>query len=529
MAHIKRTLPNAISNPHKQGLLIVFLGLTALVTGCVSVPDAPKLIKETQAQEHTVEVKSNNKVLTNQQAEKIIEKATQGSQENDDLLEKHLLVEQGISDTPLVAGNNVHLLFDGTQTFAAMYETINNAKHHVNLEYFIVENIKFKDSDLQTLLIKKAAQGVQISVIYDAFGSSSTPSEFFETLKANGIHMQEFHPLSVENIDKLNQRDHRKILVADGKIAILGGINLSTTYQSKSSLGMRLKSVSDITKAHWRDTDVMIEGPVVADIQQLFLDHWQQIKPEETPLTSLVESNETTQSNVTTEKPTVAVNNVVDAQKAEAIKQEAIKQAAIKNATIDQSTFFPSLSHKGKELVRVIGSAPSKGKPRYYVTLISAIEHSEKEIILNSGYFVPTDEQKKQLIKAAKRGVNVTLLLPGISDSSMAMMVQHSNYDDLLESGVTIYESTEDVLHAKTLSIDGVWSVIGSSNFDVRSAATNNEVDIVVLGTETANELKAKFMQDISKAEKIDITAWKKRSLMTKIKEKLYRTFQDYL
>ena len=171
---------------------------------------------------------------------------------------------------------------------------------------------------------------------------------------------------------------------------------------------------------------------------------------------------------------------------------------------IDQTSFYPNIGNKGNELVRVMGSAPTKGLPLYYVTLVSAIENAENEIILSSAYFVPTPEQKKQLINAAKRGVQVNLCLPGISDSSLAMLVQHSHYEDLLESGINIFEMDDQVLHAKTVSIDGVWSVIGSSNFDYRSASTNQEVDVVVLGKETSTELKNKFNQDTVNAKKIE-------------------------
>lgn len=448
--------------------------LALLCSSCVTVPDAPKIIQDAQAESGTIEIKANNTSVPNQKAEKIIDHMA-AKASTDELLEKHLVIEQAIADSPLIAGNQVDLVFDGEQTFNAIYRAINNAKRNINLEYFIFENIQFEQTDLKTLLIKKAAQGVQVCVIYDAFGSVSTPPEFFKALKDNGVKMHEFHPLGIENAAKLNQRDHRKILVVDGKLAIVGGVNLSSTYQSKSNLGMRANTITDVNQAHWKDTNLVIQGPVVAEVQKLFLAHW-------------------------------------DTQQ-----------------TIDQTYFFPVIDNKGKELVRVIGSAPAKGMPLYYATLVSAIQHAEKEIYLSSAYFVPTHDQKAMLIQAAKRGVEVHLLLPGISDSAVAIRVQHSHYEDLLEHNIHIYESNAEILHAKTVTMDGVWSVVGSSNFDYRSAASNHEIDIVVLGTTTAAALKEKFKQDVQKAKQIDLATFKQRPLLEKVKEKFYRVFQQYL
>lgn len=455
-------------------LIILCVWLVACCSGCVSVPDAPKIIQDAKAENSAIEIQANNTNVSNQKAEKIIDAIAQKTS-TEDMLARHLRIEQSIADSPLIAGNRVDLLFDGEQAFDAIYDAINQAKHHINLEYFIFENIQFKQADLSTLLIHKAAQGVQINVIYDAFGSVSTPPEFFNTLKSHGVNIQVFHPLDVENIGKVNQRDHRKILVVDGKLAIVGGVNLSSTYQSKSQSGMRTKTATDVNHAHWKDTNMLIEGPAVAEVQKLFLSHW-------------------------------------DAK-----------------AEMQSKQYFPTIASQGKELMRVIGSAPAKGLPLYYATLVSAIQHAEKEIYLSSAYFVPTDDQKTMLIKAAERGVSVHLFLPGLSDSAVAMRVQHSHYEDLLKKNIHIYESETEVLHAKTVTIDGVWSVVGSSNFDYRSAASNHEIDVVILGTKTADALQQKFQRDIQKAKKIELSTFKQRPFVEKIKEQFYRIFQQYL
>lgn len=468
-----------VNAPRWPVLLLIVMCMMSGLSACVTVANAPHIIQRAEAAPEQVEIEGTKRTLSAAASDRAIQKITHDD-ESEALLQRHLQVEQQVADSPLFAGNNAHLLFDGKETFDAKYEAIDSAKHHINLEYFIFENVKLKGVTLEALLLKKRAQGVAVNIIYDAFGSSGTPVEFFDNLKKAGVKMTEFHPVDLENIGNINYRDHRKILIVDGQLAIIGGINLSATYHSKSKFGKsgarnRAAAQTDVNSAHWRDTDMQLVGPAVAELQRLFLAHWDVAQP------------------------------------------------------IDQTTFFPVIEKKGNELIRVIGSSPINDLPRYYITLMSAMTSAEKEIALSAAYFVPTKDEKEALMQAAQRGVNVDLLLPGISDAKLAIYVQQSHYSDLLDAGVRIYESHSEVLHAKTVTIDGVWSVIGSSNFDYRSAALNSEIDLVVLGRQTADELKAKFKEDAGKAKKIDKTAWHRRPITQKLKELFSRVFEQML
>jgi cardiolipin synthase len=220
-----------------------------------------------------------------------------------------------------------------------------------------------------------------------------------------------------------------------------------------------------------------IDGPVVAQLQTLFLDHWN----------------------------------------------------GQKGPPLDTKNFFPTVPPKGNEVVRVIGSTPERGIPRYYVTLLSAIRNAEKSIRVTAAYFVPTDQEEEDLIAAARRGVDVRLLLPDESDSERALAVGRSHYSDLLEAGVKIYETQNLVLHSKTAVIDGVWSVVGSSNFDRRSVLFNDEVDAVVLGAATAQELQAMFDNDTKGAKQIDLASWRRRSILQRVNELYSTIWQDWL
>ncbi len=393
------------------------------------------------------------------------------------MLARHLAIEEAVAETPLVAGNRTRILRDGEETFRAMFAAIRAAKSHVHLEYFIFEDVESDGQTLADLLVAKRRQGVAVSIIYDSLGAGGTPDAFFDRLAASGVQLLSFNPvnpLQARAGYSINQRDHRKILLADGRLAIVGGINLSTTYQSRPSAR---RPPPDQNDDPWRDTDLLIEGPAVATLQQLFLDHW----------------------------------------------------ASQKGPPLAPADFFPKLAPMGGELVRIIGSTPDDDLPRYYVTLLSAIRNAEKSIDLTAAYFVPTRQEKHDLIAAARRGVRVRLLLPGTSDSQRALDVARSHYEDLMEAGIEIHEAHGMVLHSKTVTIDGVWSVIGSSNLDHRSVLFNAEVDAVILGRTTADALRRIFAADLTRARRIDPRAWAARPFDQRVRETLSRAVETLL
>lgn len=394
------------------------------------------------------------------------------------MLGRHLAIEQAVAETPLIEGNGTRILRDGGETFDAVFKAIDRAKHHVNLEYYILEDIERDGVHLSDLLVAKQASGVAVNIIYDSFGSLDTPAEFFDKVKEAGVKVLEFNPINPLNAKKdysLNDRDHRKILIVDGAIAIIGGVNLSKTYQPKrlGSSGPSDESPSE----NWRDTAMQIDGPVVSQLQSLFLEQW---KNQGGP-------------------------------------------------PLDIDTFFPKVSPRGNEIARVIGSTPDHTIPRYYVTLLSALQNAEKSIDLTASYFVPTEQEREELTAAARRGVRVRLLLPDRSDSRPALLVGRSHYTELLDAGVHIWETQNLVLHSKTIVIDGVWSVIGSSNFDHRSVIFNDEVDVVVLGSDTAQAMERMFEDDLARAKKIDPAEWSERSLFQRIEELISRLAQTLL
>jgi cardiolipin synthase len=438
----------------------IVAAVCALLAGCAVVPK----VDDTPPRQGTTQIQGARGPLTAQQSKALIDKIAPEPGDAG-ILKRHLAIEEAVAETPLVAGNATRLLVDGGQTFAAMFAAIKSAKTTINLEYYILEDIESDGERLGDLLSAKRQQGVAVNIIYDSYGSNATVPEFFTRLKSAGIQIVEFNPVNPLNPVSLNSRDHRKILVADGATAIVGGINLSTTYQS-SGPG-KSGGVQSKPGQHWRDTDLQIEGPAVAQLQTLFLEHWSQQK----------------------------------------------------GPPLEREKYFPAVSAKGPDVVRIVGSTPDKEIPRFYVTLLSAIRNAEKNVWLSAAYFVPTDQEKEDLIGAARRGVDVRLLLPSDSDSKMALAIGRSHYASLLEAGVKIYEIQDEVLHSKTASIDGVWTAVGSSNFDPRSVVFNDEVDALVLGSITANGFQKMFEDDLGRARQIEAAAWRRRPLRERFLE----------
>jgi len=393
-----------------------------------------------------------------------------------DILARHIALIESISGSPLIAGNKVTLLIDGPATYAAMFKAIQNAKDHINLETYIFEDDevgrRFAD-----LLLQKQSEGIQVNLIYDSLGCLNTPAAFFQRLQQGEIRTLEYNPINPAKAREkwlLTNRDHRKILIVDGAVAFTGGVNISEVYSSSSLSGEHHER--NIKEA-WRDTHVQIEGPAVAEFQNLFLDTWARQKGPELP----------------------------------------------------KGDYSPPLRKEGNDLVEAVGSTPGQENRITYIMYVSAFIYAENFVHLTNPYFVPDKQTVKALTNAARRGVDVKIILPGISDELTALYAGRSHYTHLLKSGVKLYEHRNAMLHAKTAVIDGVWSTIGSTNMDLWSFLRNNEVNAIILGSDFATEMEAMFEKDIAESDQIHLEQWKKRPLAERMKEWLSRLLQYWL
>lgn len=459
--------------PWRWAKWVVPLGLVMVLSVCSTLPI---IVPDMAPAASPVQIDGAHGPLSAARSREILARLQQGNAASN-IFDRHLALEQVVSDSPLLGGNRVRLLEDGPDTYRAMFAAIETARDHINMETYILEDDevgrRFADA-----LIGKQRQGVAVNLIYDSVGTLGTPVAFLQGLRDSGIRTLEFNPvnpLTAKAGWTVNQRDHRKLLIVDGRSAFLGGVNISSVYSGGSF--SRHSKVRPGGALPWRDTHLQIDGPVVAEFQKLFLDTWQR-------------------------------------QKGEPLAPRA---------------FFPQLQPQGREVVRAIGSSPDDAFSVIYVTLLSAINSAETEIMLTNAYFVPDPQLLDALKAAVARGVDVRLMLPGTTDSVLVFHAGRSYYDELLHAGIKIFERRHALMHSKTALIDGVWSTVGSTNLDWRSFLHNEEVNAVVLGMEVGEQMRAAFERDVSQSEQITLEQWKRRSIDLRVMEIFSRLWQYWL
>ena len=444
-----------------------------LLSGCGSLP---RIVPDMARAAPAARIENARGPLSAARSKQVIEGLRRAGKDTE-VLDRHLALEQAISDSPLLTGNRVTLLQDGPATYAAMFAAISAARDHINMETYILEDDEV-GRQFADVLINKQREGVQVNLIHDGVGTLGTPRAFFQRLLDAGVKLLEFNPanpLTAKAGWDVNQRDHRKLLILDGKVALLGGVNISSVYSSGSSVGR--KAASSTGKQPWRDTHLQIEGPAVAELQKLFLETWNK-------------------------------------QKGEALAPRA---------------YFPVLARVGDEVVHTIGSSPDDAYSLIYATLISAINSAEREVLLTNAYFVPDPQLVASMKDAVARGVDVKLILPARTDSALVFHAGRSHYSDLLQAGVKIYERKNALLHAKTALIDGVWSTVGSTNLDWRSFLHNQELNAVVLGAAFGQRMHKAFDEDVAQSQQITLEEWERRSLDLRVKEMFGRLWQYWL
>lgn len=383
-----------------------------------------------------------------------------------------LLLKDSIS--PLTTGNALTLLLNGEEKFPEVLRALDSAKHHIHIEYYIYENDVI-GNQIKDILIRKSAEGVKVRLIYDAFGSRSIRRKFLSELKNAGVEAFPFNRIRfVPLANRLNYRNHRKIIVVDGHIGFVGGINISDRY-----INGRLKKGGIKRRLYWRDTHLRIDGPGVQYLQYLFFCDF----------------------------------NFCAKQKLQP----------------DQYYFNPTRHPGGNESVQIAASGPDSPTSTIMLSVLKAINLAKKEILITTPYFVPGETILNALKVAALGGVSVKILAPGISDLKLVNAAAWSYFDDMLRAGVEIFLYLKGFIHVKTMVVDDYISVVGTANMDYRSFDLNFEVNAVVYGEKLAAELRRAFLEDIKDSEQIKPEVWSGRPLLKKLPERIARLLSPLL
>jgi cardiolipin synthase len=315
-----------------------------------------------------------------------------------------------------------------------------------------------------------------VRIIYDSIGTLNTPDAFFDALRGAGIELLAFNPVNPFKLRgpwQPNNRDHRKILVVDGRVAFTGGVNISSTYSNSSLFHSKARKDGAVG---WRDTHLQIEGPAVAVLQNVFLQTWN----------------------------------------------------AHQSVPVREAALYPPLASAGSKAVRVVASEPD-GQQEVHAAYLEAIGAAQRRIYLTCAYFVPDQAMLDALLGAARRGVDVKLVLPGVPEGGMVFYAGHAFFDTMLEGGMHIHQLRQAVLHAKTAVIDGRWSTVGSTNMDTRSFLHNSEINVIVIDDAFGSAMEAAFAEDLRDSDEVLLPAWRQRPLGERLKEWASMQFSYWL
>ncbi len=369
------------------------------------------------------------------------------------------LTQEGCDTLPTI-GNAITLLNDTNVILRRIEEAIMAARESVHLEYYIWR-ADATGRRVRDLLIERARAGVKVRFLYDSLGSLYLGREFLHPMRDAGITVATFLPgQSFRERWSFNLRSHRKLVVVDGRVGFTGGMNIGDEYLGRNKL-----------LGFWRDTHLQMTGPVVLQLQQVFAEDWYYATGEELTLPERV----------------------------------------------------PESVEQGDIVAQVVSGGPTGEMRTFHLLMFSAINEAQQSITLATSYFVPTEALMLALETAAHRGVRVRLLLAGRAVYRWTVLAGRSYYEPLLEAGVEIYEYRRGILHAKTLTIDGHWSLVGTANFDSRSLLLNFEVGVAVYNPAFADELEAQFAEDLRHAKQIRLDYWVKRPLRQVLIENLCR------
>ena len=356
----------------------------------------------------------------------------------------------------IVPGNKIDPLFNGDEIFPAMLAAIREARTTINFETFIYWAGRIAQ-ELTEALSERARAGVKVHVLLDWFGSKRMDEKLIQQMRDAGVEVERYHPIRWYNLDRINNRTHRKLLIVDGRIGFTGGVGIADEWLGHAQ-----------DPDHWRDTHFRVEGPVVAQMQAAFTDNWMK-----------------TRSRV-----------------------------------LHGDDYFPPLEEKGDCDAQMFKSSWNEGSQSARLMFLLSIASARRTLHISSSYFVPDDLSVQTLIEAKRRGVQIEILLPGkYIDTQVTRRASRARWGELLEEGIEIWEYQPTMIHCKVMVVDGLWTSVGSTNFDNRSFRLNDEANLNVLHPDFAQRQIQAFEEDKARARKVDLEQWRRRPLREKLIE----------
>jgi len=359
---------------------------------------------------------------------------------------------------PILDGNRFEALYNGDRIFPPMLEAIRGAQHSITFETYIYWSGDIGKAFAEALA-ERAKAGVKVHVLLDWVGSAKIDARFLQQMEDAGVQIRKFHKPSWYDIARMNNRTHRKLLVVDGRIGFTGGVGIAPEWTGNAQ-----------DAQHWRDSHFKAEGPVVAQMQAVFMDNWIKVSGE----------------------------------------------------VLHGETYFPALAKAGDARAQVFSSSPSGGSESMHLMYLLSITAAAKSIDLSSAYFVPDALTIHALVAAIERGVRVRIIVPGpIIDSQTVRGASRASWGPLLEAGAEISEYQPTMFHVKVFTVDGLLSSVGSTNFDNRSFRLNDEANLNIYDSAFAAAQTAQFEADLQQSRRITLDAWRDRPLQEKAMEHL--------
>lgn len=356
----------------------------------------------------------------------------------------------------ITQGNQIEALLNGDNIFPAMLESIKNAKISITFETYIYWSEKI-GKQFADALSERSRSGVKVHVLVDWAGSSKMDPEHLSEMEQAGVQVRKFHKPKWYNLARMNNRTHRKLLVTDGQIGFTGGVGIADQWGGNAQ-----------DPEHWRETHFRVSGPVVAEMQAVFLDNWIKATGE----------------------------------------------------VLHGSDYFPQLTVTGSIPAQMFSSSPSGGSESMQLMYLLAITAAKYSIHLSCSYFVPDKLTLKTIVDAIKRGVTVQIITPGKhTDAELVRRASRALWGEILEAGAEIYEYQPTMYHCKVMIVDAAWVSVGSTNFDNRSFHINDEANLNVYDADFAALQIAHFRDDVSRSRRITLNEWKKRPLREKVRE----------